>query len=59
MLIISAFCFVLFLFFVFAKLMGRLFRNIHPSLHYFSRSRIHTSLYDFFSSHVHPALCVC
>ena len=38
---------------------GRLFRNIHPSLQYSSHSRIHTSLYDsFFPSHVHPALCL-
>ena len=39
------FCFV----FVFAKhiSVGRLFRNIHPSLQYSSRARIHTSLYDF------------
>ena len=28
--------------------MGRLFRNIHPSLQYSSHSCIHTSLYDFF-----------
>ena len=36
--------------FVFAKhiIVGRLFRNIHPSLQYSSRSLIHTSLYDFF-----------
>ena len=27
---------------------GRLFRNIHPSLQYSSHSRIHTSLYDLF-----------
>ena len=27
---------------------GRLFRNIHPSFQYFSRSLIHASLYDFF-----------
>ena len=48
------FCCVLF----FAKhiIVGLLFRNIHPSLQYSSRSRIHTSLYDFCSSHVHPAL---
>ena len=37
-------------------IVGLLFRNIHPSLQYFSRSCIHTSLYDFCSSHVHPAL---
>ena len=44
------FSFLLFFFF-FAKhiLVGHLFRNIHPSLQYSSRSRIHTSLYDFFS----------
>ena len=47
-----------FFFFFFAKhiIVGLLFRNIHPSLQYFSRSCIHTSLYDFCSSHVHPAL---
>ena len=37
-------------------IVGLLFRNIHPSLQYSSRSRIHTSLYDFCSSHVHSAL---
>ena len=37
-------------------IVGLLFRNIHPSLQYFSRSCIHTSLYDFCSSHVHSAL---
>ena len=44
--------------FFFAKhiIVGLLFRNIHPSLQYFSRSCIHTSLYDFCSSHVHSAL---
>ena len=36
--------------------MGRLFRNIHPSLQYSSRSLIHASLYDFCSSHVLAAL---
>ena len=37
-------------FFFLAKhiIVGRLFRNIHPSLQYSSHSRIHTSLYDFF-----------
>ena len=37
-------------FFVCAKhiIVGRLFRNIHPSLQYSSHSRIHTCLYDFF-----------
>ena len=36
--------------FCFAKhmIVGRLFRNIHPSLQYSSHSRIHTFLYDFF-----------
>ena len=29
-------------------IVGRLFRNIHPSLQYSSHPRIHTSLYDFF-----------
>ena len=35
--------------FVFAKhiIVGRLFRNIYPSLQYSSHSRIHTSLCDF------------
>ena len=28
-------------------IVGRLFRNIYPSLQYSSHSRIHTSLYDF------------
>ena len=44
------FFFVLFCFCFFAKhnIVGRLFRNIHPSLQYSSHSRIHTSLYDFF-----------
>ena len=47
-----------FFFFFFAKhiIVGLLFRNIHPSLQYFSRSCIHTSLWDFCSSRVHPAL---
>ena len=47
-----------FFFFFFAKhiIVGLLFRNIHPSLQYFSHSCIHTSLYDFCSSHVHSAL---
>ena len=49
---------VVFVFLFFAKhiIMRLLFRNIHPSLQYFSRSCIHTSLYDFCSSHLHPAL---
>ena len=44
-----------FFFFFLAKhiIVGRLFRNIHPSLQYFSHSRIHTSLYDFF-----PCMCI-
>ena len=62
--------FVCFRLFVFANyiIVGRLFRNIHPSLEYSSCSCIHTSLYDFFFflslslslslSHVHPALCL-
>ena len=45
-----------FLFFFLFSIVGLLFRNIHPSLQYFSRSCIHTSLYDFCSSHVHSAL---
>ena len=38
-------------FFSFPKhiIVGHLFRNICPSLHYYSHSCIHTSLYDFFS----------
>ena len=47
----SDFCFLFFCLFVcFAKqiIVGRLSRNIHPSLQYSSRSRIHTSLYDDF-----------
>ena len=42
--------FFFFFFFFFAKhiIVGRLFRNIHPSLQYSFHSRIHTSLYDFF-----------
>ena len=47
---------------------GRLFRNIHPSLQYSSRSLIHVSVYDMYTCtmplplghgvHVHPALCL-
>ena len=50
--------FFFFFFFFLAKhiIVGRLFRNIHPSLQYSSHSRIHTSLYDLFPSRVHPAL---
>ena len=47
---------IFYIFFFSFFIVGLLFRNIHPSLQYFSRSCIHTSLYDFCSSHVHSAL---